>query len=58
LEWTAWLGKVQVTYGILENLGLSELNKYSSNLVFCAISATYNIWTFFPEADVGSRFSS
>jgi hypothetical protein len=30
LGWAIWLGKVQVTYGILENFGISKLHNHSS----------------------------
>jgi hypothetical protein len=43
LGWATWLGKVQVTYGILENFGISKLHNHSSYLLSLAISAIYNI---------------
>jgi hypothetical protein len=41
-----YLGKVQVTYGILENLGISKLHNHSRSRKFRYFRPKDKIWTF------------
>jgi hypothetical protein len=56
LELATWLGKVQVTHGILENFGISKVHNHSRKLYFWAKLGAYNILGF-DQKGGNSRFS-